>query len=886
MTYPATTYAEGVELTITSGNQLHEIINGDATEEINTESGMVPSVRKALADSMLFKPAIAWAEGSVESDPFQTRLYGEGIYWAPSASNETPISMGTNPNIDGNWFLAPVTGGETISRNTNLLSNHNFITQSPDDIEHPSVTPTDYVSGTQVFSGVFVGDDIVGLTYIDGRVSWTSGTLYFSVPNSGALEYVDETEFVASVADFDGKPRTRGVSYALVGDEYRVTVGVDSLEDESANETLLGSVKFEQGSVATGHEATEALTAMTISGVTNYQAASVADMVLGRTLKGQDFITPPMVDSGDISISTQGYYGAWSVMMEPKGGANYILTTIQRVRDVKSDPSWEPDGYLNHYLFGGTTYVAMINEDEVSPLMAGAKGDGVSYDSDSVQAVVDNLKSVGQDTTQSVVNLGNPPVGYRMNKPIWVYEKDGANFNGAGSSSVRFLVDDLLDTTMPSDFSAINGNNGHTYDTTQALFIVAARRRTQSPTQGYIPANQAAYSLKFKGFRLECTGNARRQVDLFYMPETAGNKFEDVVAWQARNWQLSAVAYSSVYENCVADSCYRPMDIANGTSLVMNRFAAPRCEFGYKVNTYYSTMNGCTIDHWGTDINGDLVQDSYAYELTGIGWTINSGGAEFGRGGLFKFDDSLPRTSITFNGGAFWGGASVTDPDYQGQLTLSDFGVSTLGIVYMKNATVTFNGTGVRNSAEDGIVAVVSFPINLDVSTNVTLNGLTGFGGTTASNRSRWMTIEDFVLLDSTASLTPISQRDKPSCYAKVSANQNIPIDSTTTIAFDNIEYDEYGNTQTNGITKVPVTGYYRINVDVSILGNGVQYIVLTGDENELGRWSPAENNAYISKNIRVKLTKGTLLRTQVRVDASSTGAQVRQDSSFTLEMS
>ncbi|AOQ26880.1 tail tubular protein [Vibrio phage S4-7] len=110
MTYPATTYAEGVELTITSGNQLHEIINGSATEEISTESGMVPSVRKALADAMLFKPAIAWAQGSTESDPFQTRLYGEGIYWAPSASNEAPISMGENPNTDGNWFLAPVVG--------------------------------------------------------------------------------------------------------------------------------------------------------------------------------------------------------------------------------------------------------------------------------------------------------------------------------------------------------------------------------------------------------------------------------------------------------------------------------------------------------------------------------------------------------------------------------------------------------------------------------------------------------------------------------------------------------------------------------------------------------------------------------------------------------
>ena len=43
------------------------------------------------------------------------------------------------------------------------------------------------------------------------------------------------------------------MSFALVGDEYRVTVGVDALEDIAANPTPIGSVKFEQGIVATGH---------------------------------------------------------------------------------------------------------------------------------------------------------------------------------------------------------------------------------------------------------------------------------------------------------------------------------------------------------------------------------------------------------------------------------------------------------------------------------------------------------------------------------------------------------------------------------------------------------------------------------------------------------
>ncbi|AUR86622.1 hypothetical protein NVP1087A_41 [Vibrio phage 1.087.A._10N.261.45.F9] len=142
-----------------------------------------------------------------------------------------------------------------LSNGANLLSNHNFIIASPDDSQPaPSATPTSYPPGFQIFSGVFANETtgILNLTYIDGRVSFSGGDFYMSVPNTGALEKI--TDFVASVADFDGKPRTRGVSYALVGDEYRVTVGVDALEDVAANLTPLGSVKFEQGSVATGHE--------------------------------------------------------------------------------------------------------------------------------------------------------------------------------------------------------------------------------------------------------------------------------------------------------------------------------------------------------------------------------------------------------------------------------------------------------------------------------------------------------------------------------------------------------------------------------------------------------------------------------------------------------
>ncbi|AUR82955.1 parallel beta-helix repeat protein [Vibrio phage 1.030.O._10N.222.55.F9] len=194
----------------------------------------------------------------------------------------------------------------SLGNGANLLSNHNFLIASPDDSQPlPSATPTSYPPGYQIFSGVFANETtgITNLTYIDGRVSFSGGDFYMPVSNTNGLERV--TDFVASVADFDGKPRTRGVSFALVGDNYRVTVGIDALEDAGAVLTPLGSVKFEQGGVATGHETTEPLTAQTVGGVTNYQAASVVDMIAGLTVGGE-IIT-------HIVGQVWGVYGQWNV---------------------------------------------------------------------------------------------------------------------------------------------------------------------------------------------------------------------------------------------------------------------------------------------------------------------------------------------------------------------------------------------------------------------------------------------------------------------------------------------------------------------------------------------------------------------------------------------
>lgn len=108
--YPATTFTQAVELTIFASNQLHDVINGDALTTVETENGDIPTLRKALVDNFYFKTPISWVEG--ESSTVFNQLYyfdgtpaTSGWYYAPQATLDNPIAMGSTPLDDDNWRL-------------------------------------------------------------------------------------------------------------------------------------------------------------------------------------------------------------------------------------------------------------------------------------------------------------------------------------------------------------------------------------------------------------------------------------------------------------------------------------------------------------------------------------------------------------------------------------------------------------------------------------------------------------------------------------------------------------------------------------------------------------------------------------------------------------
>ena len=109
--YPADTFQEATEIAIEASNQLHRVINGDATTEITVEDdSKIPSVRKAQLDSMYFKSPIAWSVGTYAVDYLQLYKFEEtngtfSWWFTKSATTTNQILMTSTPHSDPNWTL-------------------------------------------------------------------------------------------------------------------------------------------------------------------------------------------------------------------------------------------------------------------------------------------------------------------------------------------------------------------------------------------------------------------------------------------------------------------------------------------------------------------------------------------------------------------------------------------------------------------------------------------------------------------------------------------------------------------------------------------------------------------------------------------------------------
>lgn len=236
--YPATTFTQAVELTIFASNQLHDVINGDALTTVETENGDIPTLRKALVDNFYFKTPINWAEG--ESATVFNQLYyfdgtlaTSGWYYAPQATLDNPIAMGSTPLDNDNWRLYQ-TAKESIP--AQVYPWYTEITQVTSSI----VPPYEFDTAIVTYNSAVL---VPGKDY-----TITNNTLTFTpalVPEPDAE--VPDILFCYIGKVQEGNPNTNYVTYSslaaptaanLIGTSSGSTVQ-DELDDKANSSDLL-----------------------------------------------------------------------------------------------------------------------------------------------------------------------------------------------------------------------------------------------------------------------------------------------------------------------------------------------------------------------------------------------------------------------------------------------------------------------------------------------------------------------------------------------------------------------------------------------------------------------------------------------------------------------
>ena len=534
-----------------------------------------------------------------------------------------------------------------------------------------------------------------------------------------------------------------------------------------------------------------------------------------------DYVQPNIstLDAGTEAVRVQGGQFTKPTLRKliSQDGMLFSASGLVTAQDLTSAPWSMTIGGIEYWLCDPEYF----SKNTLSFRMFGAPTNGVDSDSPAIAAAVGCYPSIDFGIPVKSFKWDKPDVEYYLTTPIWCYELDEAAWNA--DSKINVSIKAPLDVTRPQEFIDIEGDRGHSYENKQAMFIFAARRRIQNPAQGFISAGGAANSPKMQNLFVQID---TAQVSMIYAPEVSGLQKESIRVWGGFRGIESYDCYASTFKNCVYDTMYQPHYITKGTSLVYTRCSAPRCNYGWNIKAQYSTMNSVTCDLWGRDTSGNQLQNSFAYNLRGSGWTLNSCGAEFGYGGVFNFGEGGVNTDITLNGGLAVCGAGRNDLNYDGQKTPQDFGmpVGRKGLSYCINTQITWNNFALRQVIQPDDLNPTNWerlPFEFEAS-NIVLGQIgRGFELQTL----QYNDVRDFDLIttldpsQTRGFLNVLSERDRPRAKALLTSEQVMGSDpGLITVIFDNKTEDRYSNyNETAGIFTSQVSGYYQLKTNITI---------------------------------------------------------------------
>ena len=348
------------------------------------------------------------APGDGTGTPWEKDLVNDTLGFHQALLTEAGITPTGDPDkVGGSQYLdaVKVSAGRVVG-NTNLLSNANF--QIAGTVATPpSATPTDYNSGDQVFAGFFAGDDGATLTYDSGALNVTEGSIYQDVSISGAIKYLDESQFTASLSNKSDVLSADGVSFSKVGDAYRVVIGVAS---------DVFSVKFAQEKVASKHDVDRGV-------LDDFSFPSVGAIEFDNveSLKNQSRYDFNVLSSNFTSVKIKSYFDGWAAT---KRGAvsfdGHIITASQY--------GSTPDGYGDFYVGGGTNYVFKLRyNNRVKAEWFGCVGSFDETDAPKVKAAVE---------------YGAPEVVFNGNYSFDAMTiPSGTKLRGTGDTSLKLVAD-------------------------------------------------------------------------------------------------------------------------------------------------------------------------------------------------------------------------------------------------------------------------------------------------------------------------------------------------------------------------------------------------------------------------------------------------------------
>ena len=394
--YPANTLAQAEDLIIFTGNQLGDIINGDALSEVETLDGFIPTIRKTLVDNFNFKSPIAWSIGSNETIFNQLRVFPDGSWWyAPLATTGSPVAMTSDPYSDSNWLVFSKSE-LTIFQNTKRLAaeaGYNLVGT--------------FRFGCTITTALdVVLDEKEGLYYSWGGTLPKSVTAGSSPTPTGLTTWIDRTDVVlrdeisklisvSSKVDLEAVTSTIDGALIIVANSY----GVDHIRQLSASSDGSTGI-LTAGALYANLLVTEpcALYASQLFIASGSNQTTLFNTTLLPFIAANS-VKKIVLDTGDVHInSTLDYaYGAITFSGGGQLLTNSLDNMLQRVGSEKTNVKQYHGSINQGAIFNEAIKAAALVKGELRVVLL---GDSISVcsDYDSANAVAAGyINAVGVD---------------------------------------------------------------------------------------------------------------------------------------------------------------------------------------------------------------------------------------------------------------------------------------------------------------------------------------------------------------------------------------------------------------------------------------------------------------------------------------------------------